>query len=649
MNQTVAAYEGRVAKVVGSARSGKTEALVSRCATLLARGVKPETILVEVSSTLAADAFRERLRKAIDAKSHSSIDTLTVRSPLSLCCRELSSPQAIAATGRTPRLLNDAEYNFVLEDMKTLGLPIRRLRKMLSYFFVQWAMLEAPATWSTGADEEAILEHLVSLLAWRGAMLRQEAPFLCAEYLKSEAGASSRRSFDYVLCDDFQNMSQAEQTCLCLLANRQLIVCGNPNQTTAIGTRHPHPQGFDEFERLRRDVDVFEFSAAYGNPAVTAFANALCDCGDMDPALRANEAMSIDARDERDILLIKWNTPEEELDGMARYLRAAFDAERGRYENRTCVLVPTRRWARELRRLLSKRGFSVSNAGAAGGLGGDPRDSSRAQALVAYTKLNLLARPDDMVAWRSWCGLDNHLTNSDVWNNLQDYARQHGLAPYAALKRVATTATAGKMPFLRANVLTERWGAGRKFIEENSGRRGFSLLEAIGANSLVEFEDAARAMDGDEDAGHLFGIVQTMIDYPSFPADPHTLHVVAYDCLCGIEYDTIYAIGTIDGFMPRRDAFEVISTDAERRRVMDSERRLFYGAITKANKHLVLSYFVKASLEVAERTKMQVVRIRAEDGERMAVIRPSAFITETGDACPGSVGAQSVLAGYDIA
>lgn len=402
MIETIASFDGRIAKVQGPARSGKTEALVRRCACLVRGGAAPETILVETSSAAAAQAFRRRLRRAIGPDLQHAADDVHVRTALETCVAVLDAPAARAATGRVPRLLNDAEYNFFLEDMKTLGQPIRRLRKMLDFFYRQMSDLEPRDSWLAGGEEEAVLSHLERVLASRGAMLAQEAPSLCAAYLRSDAGEGVRGSYAYVLCDDFQNMSRAEQTCLCLLADRQLIACGNPNQQQAARASFPCAEGFVQFDARRRDVAVFTLSGAHGNPAIAAFADGLCDQGDMDPAFKAGIAS--DAQTSDGIMAVKWSTPEDELDGITKYLRILLDGEEDLHENRTCVLVPNKRWALMAQQVLKQRGFAVALAGAFSRLGGDPRDSARARALVAYTKLNLLADPRDMTAWRSWWG-----------------------------------------------------------------------------------------------------------------------------------------------------------------------------------------------------------------------------------------------------
>ena len=179
MIENIAAFDGRCAKVCGPARSGKTEALVQRCATLLNAGVAPESIFVEQSNAFAVQSFRRRLQHALGAD-HAAADAVVVETTLDACVRVLDTPEALEATGRIPRLLTTAEYNFFLEDMKTLGTPIRRLRKMLETFFEQWSKLVPDSEWM-GTEETVTRDHGLRHLVGRGAMLAQEAPRLCAD------------------------------------------------------------------------------------------------------------------------------------------------------------------------------------------------------------------------------------------------------------------------------------------------------------------------------------------------------------------------------------------------------------------------------------------------------------------------------------
>ncbi|OUO89553.1 hypothetical protein B5F40_10380 [Gordonibacter sp. An230] len=676
----IASFDGRIAKVQGPARSGKTEALARRAAHLISDGADPASILVETTSGFAAQAFRRRLTALAGERHAQKAACVAVRTPLGICAHVLDTPAARAATDRVPRVLTAAEYGFLVEDMKTLGMPLRKLRRMLEHLYQQMEDLQPRSEWCVTGEEQAVLDHLVRTLVSRGAMVRHEAPALAADFLKSEVGATARASYDYVLCDDFQNLSRAQQTCLCLLAGAQLIVAGNPNQTITAASDHPNPRGFSQFDTVRRNVRTFILEGAFARPAITAFIDALCDQGDMDPMFKANHA-HMPTR-ENELEAVKWNSPEDELNGLTAYLRSLSSTDGNPKESRTCVLVPDKRWAALVARLLRTRGFEVSTAGALTAIGGDPRDSARARALVAYTKLSLLANPHDLTAWRSWCGFDNHLTNSDAWANLAALADAQGVSLYEALAQMAAaaegdaanghaddtasrTVSAGNAsgagastyatcaapasdgarnePFPRASILTQRWREGQDFIAKNAARRGFALMRAIGATDLPEFEDVSAALVGDEDAAALHRLARASVTEPTWPESERVLHVATYDALCGTEYDRVFALATVDGLIPCRDAFEVVSTKDARERTMNRERKRFANAVSKARDHLAISFFSKASLELAERSKMQVTRVRSENGERIAVVRPSSLLAEAGNAAPATTGGQSLL------
>ena len=231
--------------------------------------------------------------------------------------------------------------------------------------------------------------------------------YLCGRYLQSDAGAGARQRFALVLADDFQNLSAAQQTCLCLLARDQLIVAGNPDETVRVATSFPAPEGFATFDTLRRNVTVFALDTAFGNPNVTAFCDAVVRAGN-------EEALAADQREGtiRDIATVKWNTPDEEFNGLTRYLFAVNAENPEAAQSDLCVVAPNKQWAHAFEQMLVRRGFMVSSLGFER-LGGDPRDTNRARALIAYTSLNLLADPDDPFAWRAWVGFGNYLTYSD--------------------------------------------------------------------------------------------------------------------------------------------------------------------------------------------------------------------------------------------
>lgn len=641
----------RAVKVLGAARTGKTETLVRRAVKLINSGVAPESIWIEVSSGFAADELRRRLAVALEEEGvDPNAANRTVIARVADICREvLDDESARLATGAVPRALTAAERKFLLEDMKTTGVKNRQLRQLLQLFARQWAALEPEQSWLAPGEPTDIMHLLMRKLRHIDAMLPEELAFRCAEYLKSDAGSEARHQFDYVLADDYQNLSRAEQAVVCYSAKTQLVVAGNPNQTVTVGTDYPHPEGFETFDSLRHNVAVHVLRKAFGNNKALLASAALARHGDMSSLIAAE--IPSDDRDTGDtreaIACVKWNTPTDELNSMTKYLRDLI----GEHDiaARTYVVVPNRMWARTAIEICHQRNFKVDAAGLSTGIGGDPREPGHARAMLAYVKLALLADPESAVAWRCWCGFGNHLLNSDAWMHLEDYADERGLDVVRALSWVADAVVRGEEPFLRCKVIAKAWEEGQKLIERDAKRRGFALMRAVGAEKLPEFADMYRLISGDETAPELFTLVYRELTSPHFSPDEHCLRFISLDRLCGLSADNLIVLGCVNGFLPRRDAFEVVSTDDARDRLMNTGRRELASALAKAEKRAVLSFFAKADLELAEKTKMQVARVRSEDGKRVALLRPSCFIDELAEANPGTTGGQQFLAERGLA
>lgn len=653
---TIATFDDRMAKIIGPARSGKTEALVQRCIQLVDGGCSPSSILVATPSAMAAQAFRNRLKKAFPEEKQSAATEINVQTALTTCVYVLETTQAQKATGRVPRLLSSVEYNFFLEDMKTTGEKVRKLRNMLRYFLKELANYTPQDKWMIGGEEKQILDYMHNILSLRQAMLPEEVPATCADYLQSDAGKGDCKQYDYVLADDFQNFTRAEQVCLCLLAGKQIMIAGNPNEACSFRGGVCSPEGFIEFEKRRRGVEVFTLTDAYGNEAIQAFADGLTKQGDMDASLAAKKVSAPASQATKNAsygipegaMAIKWANPDSEMNNLTKYLRVLMNKQDDVQESRTCIIVPNRRWASLAKRVLKQRGFNVSDAGTNTAIGGDPRNSKRALALVAYTKLNLLANPKDMVAWRSWCGIDHALTNSFAWMGLENWVKEEGISLYEGLQKVGEAGFGAKEPFPSANNLAEKWRSGQEYIKKNAARKGYGLLKAVGADSLPEFDDIANTMLGNETAEQLFTLMYQFTTDPTWPDDLHILHMSNLATLAGTSYDNIVVMGAVDGFIPQRNAFELISTDADRERIMNRERHAFHSAICKAKELLIVSHFSKAPLELAEKTKMQVTRVKSENEERVALLRPTDFLMQAGNSAPTTTGGQAVMAEYGL-
>ena len=640
MSQTIeriAAFDGRMAKVEGAAGSGKTQALLQRAAAAIQSGTAPESIAIVCTSALACQAVRKRLRAILGDSNAEAAGQVRISTAQRLCLDVLGTPAAEQFTGRRARVLSPDEYNFFLEDMKALGQPVRRLRNMLGFFYAQWANLEPEERWLEPGEETNARRRMAQLLETEHAMLAQEVAPLCYEFLHSDAGTSARKQFSVMLCDDFQNLTKAQQNCMCLLASEQLIVAGNVAQ--AASSPFAHPEGFAEFEANRHGVAVFALEEAFGNQAANTLVAAMLSNG--------NQNATHPAAPEGGLEVLKWNTPEDELAGIATLI--ANDVYEGTVEHDICAIAPNKLWAKTLADELEKRNLKSALPTFTRKLGGDPRDAKRCAALIAYVKLALIANPNDAVAWRCWCGIGNFLTNSDAWMGLLEKALAEGCDALTALQRASEECKAGGEPFLRAGVLTRRYAEGLEVIQHATGRKGFALLRSIGADGLAAFEACRQLVEGDENPAQLLALVQQTLENPEFDDDPHKVRILDYESAAGLQFERVYVMGAIDGFSPTRDAFDVVSTQKKRDAALEAWRRQFCNAASKAIGQLTISYFAKAELELAERTKMHVTRVRADDGRRMALVRPSCLLADAGAACPGANGGQAKLAALGLA
>ncbi len=621
----LADYEGRIAKVDGPARSGKTEVLVRRCVRLLEQGVDASSILVVASTGLACAAFRERLRRAAGERLLPSAEGVVVRRALDVCAAVLDDPAARALTGRTPRVLNDGEYAFFLEDLKTIGQKSRRLRNMLMFFYAQWSKFEDEAAWLIPGEETVVLERARFILRGSGAMLRHELPYVCGMFLKSEQGRPFAHRYAYVLCDDFQNLSRAEQVCMALCAGKQLIVTGNAAHATKANTDYPCPEGFERFERLRRNVDVFELDGAWGVEAALGVEAAMGDPAAPRRAVRGTSGTSV---------FVEWETPEEELAHLPRVVEEVRTAHPDLAFSDFAVAVPNRRWGAYARKALERRGIPTCGTGLGVRLGGDLREPGRHDALTAYVALCLAADPCDVVAWRAWTGFDNAIANSETWGSLYRLAEGRGAGFYATLKEVAEGS--GPCPeVLKVEALRRSWAEGQRVVERCRGLHGAELFCAAGLDGCAPFAGVLAALRGDEDAAGLLGLVRAVLSSPCLPEAADAVRVALYENLCGLECACLVAPGMVDGMVPHRDAYEPSEPDSKRRRIVDEDRTRVRSFIARATRILAVSAFERADIEVAERSKMRVVRVCSVGGRRTALLAPAPFFAQAGDAFPG--------------
>ena len=471
-------------------------------------------------------------------------------------------------------LLTDAERLFLLEDLKVAGLPAAQLRA------VQAAMHE---------DNDAA-----------GRRLRDGAPSgvgtaVSGGYLGvAAAGASG--------CDDAAALPAAQASHRDGAATLPAAQASLRDSAATL----PAVQA-----SLRDGSAILQIAQASHRDSATAL-----------PAAQASHRDGIAALPAARASLVKWASPEDELDGIARYVQDA--VRQGGEElppSRVCVAVPDARWGRLVQRALEHRRFDVSRTQLGYALAEDPRDASRARVTAAINALDLLACPEDLLAWRIRLGLGMPDLGARAWGGLLEAWDSESAFDMAGLLASAQVAQA-------ASPLLSCYEEARTFISEKCALRGYSLAHAVGADEVPALEGLIGQLEGDEGAAALAGKARRCLCGPVFDCSRPTVHVVTYDAVADEGYGLVVVLAAAEGLADGVD---------------EQGNPAILRAAGLPCDSLVISYFAGTSVTAARKAHIPVGRTRLVDGIELAHVRPAAALASLGAALPPTQSGQAFL------
>ena len=457
-------------------------------------------------------------------------------------------------------LLTDVERLFLLEDLKVAGLPAAQLRA------VQAAMR---------ADNDAAGRHLRDgAPSGVGAAVSGECPG------RAVAGASG--------CDGAAVLSAAQASLRDSAATLPAARASHRDGVTALPTA----------QASHRD-------SCATLPAAQASG---CDGAATLPAAQAS--------------LVKWTSPEDELDGIARHVQDA--VRQGGEElppSRVCVAAPDARWGRLVQRALEHRRFDVSRTQLGYALAEDPRDMGRARVTAAINAFDLLACSEDPLAWRVRLGLGMPDLGARAWGGLLEAWDGESAFDMAGLLTSAQAAQA-------ASSLSARYEEAHTFISEKRALRGYSLAHAVGADEVPALESLIGQLEGDEGAAVLAGKARRCLCGPVFDCSRPTVHVVTYDAVADRDYGLVVVLAAAEGLADGTD---------------EQGHPAILHAVSLPCNSLVISYFAGTSVAAARKAHIPVGRTRLVDGIKLAHVRPAAALASLGAALPPTQSGQAFL------
>ena len=611
--------------------TGKTFALMRRLARILEidRANPGRILLATFTRTAASD-----LAHAVADLGIAGTDEVHALTVHSLCFSMLLRQEVLETTGRVPRPLLHFEERFLLEDLRNAGLGgIRECGKKLREFSAAWARLqhEEPG-WLRSQTDRQFQEMLKEWLLFHRAMLIGELIPEGLQYLRLNPHSPYRSAFDHVLVDEYQDLNRAEQQLIELLANGSLVVIGDEDQSI-YSFKHAHPEGIVEFPQTHPTTEKAQLDECRRCPAkIVAMANALISHN----TSRSNRALRVHPRNpEGEIFSLQWPDIQQEANGIAQFIKTRIDAGTVMPGN-ILVLAPRREFGYLLRDELQGLGISAHSFFSEELLEGDPKDDNDCQAQQALALLILLADQEDRVALRCWCGSGSNSLLANAWAKLRQHCEEENQSPLEVLEQLES----GSLRIPNTATLVRRFTSLKGKLTELRALNGHDLVAAIFPAEQEWAKPIAELVSQIEEeefaAQELVHVIRRNVTQPELPTDVDYVRVMSLHKSKGLTADMVVVVGCLEGLMPSIDSK---ASQPQQRRSLEEQRRLFYVAITRAKKVLILSSVARLQTKLAHKMRARVRPSRGRNSGTLA----SRFIAELGQDCPNMITGREFL------
>ncbi len=609
-------------RVVAGPGTGKTFAIMRRVTRLLEEGVNPRRILVcTFTRTAANDLSREILSLGVRGATNIVAGTLHA-----FCFRFLAREDVFSDTGRFPRPLLEYETRFMLEDLKQQGLGgIRECKKRLDAFNAAWARLQSEEPgWPQDGNDRRFHQTLTDWLVFHRCMLVGELIPEAYNYLRYNPTCPERTTFDHVLVDEYQDLNKAEQTILDLLADNGAVTVVGDEDQSIYSFKHAHPEGISEFDQCHNHTCDEELLECRRCPQlVVDIANDLISHN----ISRSPRTLTyLDGNPQGEVHIVQWNSLQEEAEGIGQFVNDRVNSVQVD-PGKVLILAPRRQLGYAVRDALNNLGTRSHSFFNEEVFDGTPQKLQESMTKQAFTLLTLLANTEDIVALRCWCGYGSNSLRSGVWSRIRNYCGTSDLSPKQVLERLS----ANSLRISNTNQIIERFRELQSQLQQLQDLQGQELIDSIfpaedWASKLREYAQIDE--EDDCNAQTLLERLKTKIIQPELPTDVEYVRVMSLHKSKGLTADMVIVLGCIAGMIPG-----IIPQDAnptEQQRFIEEQRRLFFVALTRTSKTLVLSSVSTLPRDLAHKMR---VPVRGGDATH-ANTRASMFLSELGHSAP---------------
>ncbi len=614
-SRIIASSQSQVIRVMAGPGTGKSFALQRRVQRLLESGTQPERILAVTFTRNAAQNLINDLN-SLHVEGASRIKASTLHS---FALNILKNNQVFRYTNRNPRpliginsngVMKFEYYPMILDIIKTdiehqFGSP-KEITKKIRAFEAAWATLQnEEAGWPQNPIDRALNDKIIDWLIFHKGMTIGELIPLCLTYLRNNPINPIISQFEHILVDEYQDLNKAEQTLINILSNNNnLIIVGDRDQSI-YSFRHAHPEGIVQFIDEFPETDDISLCECRRCPvSIVEIANNFIQNNYgtfVDPIL-----IPFEGNDNGEINIVQWNNLEEEAQSIAQYcsylIRDSFELKD------ILILTPRREIANRIKDYLNILELPSHNY-----YHDNIIKSEEVQQKLSF--LSLLCNNNDRISLRFLLGVNHSNCHSNNYKELMIYCIENSKEPYEALLEIV-----------------------ENNIEVNSKLRKlkpiFTLINSkINDLNTMEFSEVINDLfpSNNPDLSEIRQLLDKpnidtlnkayneIINYLAHPETPDSgdfISIMSIHKSKGLTKKIVILSTCNQGLTPMN-----CSDDHS----LQEQRRLFYVALTRCRKKLLISSIANIDYATARRLNMQVNGNRAQTSQ---------FIDELGRNAP---------------
>ncbi len=628
----IASSPNQHVRVIAGPGTGKSFAMKRRVARLLENGIEPSAILPVTFTRVAA----EDLHRELVCMQVPRCEELVGKTLHSLALRTLMRHHVLAATGRTPRALNNFEIKPLEADLAVNHGGVIEVRKKIKAYESAWARLQRDEPGYVQSAEEADFERdLTAWLRFHRAMIIGEVIPQLHTYLATNPAAQERTEYSHILVDEYQDLNKAEQGVIDLLSdNAEVCIVGDDDQSI-YSFKHAHPEGIIDWVATHNNADDLSLEDCRRCPIqVVDMANALIAHNVNRPVNRVLAPMEQNGAGT--VSIVQYHTLNAEILGVLNTIAELID--QGVHPGDIVILAQRGVIGTPIYEGLVERDIPVRSYYAQSEL-----DAEGTQ--FRFALLKLFVNREDRVALRWVLGRDSNNWRTNSYRRLRQYCDTNEATPWETLVQIET----GDLNIPYTNTLVQRFTAVRNEIHQLENLVADNGITPVIDALFPDGDPAVRdiralaletlAANDEDDRVSFLRELTSAIARPEIPTEIEEVRIMSLHKSKGLSAPVTIIAGCIEGLLPQEPKANLPL--AIREAILEEQRRLFYVGITRVKASpaegkpgtLILTYSQQMPLATAMGAGISPASINYGEANLLA----SRFIREMGQAAPAPI------------